>query len=152
MNLEHSPELREFSAAAAREPAATASAVHRILVAEDNPGMLRLLARVLRRDGHEVVLARDGHELMQWLRVVAHWTDPVPLFDLLITDLRMPGYSGQHCLEYLQLIGLHLPVILITAFGDPDVHREALAKGARAVLDKPLQLDDLCTLVTRTLA
>ncbi len=128
-----------------------ATATHRILVAEDNPGMLRLLSRALRRDGYEVVLARDGLELMHWVNLIAGWTDPVPLFDLIITDLRMPEYSGQDCLDQLHFVGKATPVIMITAFGDEQVHRAALSKGAKAVVDKPLQLDDLCDLVGRTL-
>jgi CheY-like chemotaxis protein len=128
-----------------------AAATHRILVAEDNLGMLHLLDRVLRRDGHEVVLAQSGDELMLWLSVLTNWCDPVPLFDLIVTDLRMPGYSGLDCLDYLYNTGKPVPVILITAFGDPQVHRDALQKGARAVLDKPLHLDDLCAIVARTL-
>jgi CheY-like chemotaxis protein len=128
-----------------------AAATHRILVAEDNPGMLHLLDRVLRRDGHEVVLASNGDELMLWLSVITNWRDPVPLFDLIVTDLRMPGYTGLDCIDYLYSTGKTTPVILITAFGDPQVHRDALAKGARAVLDKPLHLDDLCAIVARTL-
>jgi CheY-like chemotaxis protein len=128
-----------------------ATATHHILVAEDNPGMLRLLARALRRDGHDVVVASNGLELMHWVEVIANWTDPVPLFDLIVTDLRMPVYSGQDCLDRLHFVGKTTPVILITAFGDEQVHRDALAKGARAVVDKPLHLEDLCTLVARTL-
>lgn len=141
--------------ASAREPdlaTTTATACRRILVAEDNLGMLRLLSRALRQQGHDVVTAHDGRELMHWIYLLTHWGDRVPLFDLVVTDLRMPTYSGQDCLDHLRHVGNPTPVVLITAFGDEDVHEKALAAGARAVLDKPLHLDHLCTVVERILA
>lgn len=144
--------LPETTAARAQEgPDTTTIGAPRILVAEDHPGMLQLLTRTLRRQGYDVVVAHGGAELMQWVRMLSEWEDRVPLADLIVTDLRMPGFSGQDCIDRLHAVGHPIPVILITAFGSDEVHRQALAKGARAVLDKPLHLDDLCDLVQRHL-
>ncbi len=137
---------REFAGTAT-----TTTGARRILVAEDNLGMLRLLARALRQQGYDVVTATSGSELMQWVELLERWDDRVPLIDLIVTDLRMPQYSGQDCLAHLRRAGNGIPVVLITAFGSEQVHREAFAAGARAVLDKPLQLDDLCEVVRRNL-
>lgn len=122
----------------------TLSGTRRILVAEDNPGMLRLLTRALRQDGHDVVQARDGLELMFWVRRMHPSRADDPGFDLVVTDLRMPHFTGQQCLELLRGLGNRTPVIVITAFGDPEAHATAIAHGATAVVDKPLRLDDLC--------
>jgi len=119
----------------------------RILVAEDNDGMLRLLTRHLRAEGHEVIGARNGLELMHWIDEMATTADPGLVVDLIVTDLRMPAYTGQQCLDELRHRGLGTPVIMITAFGDKAVRDAALASGARAVFDKPLEFDDLLTAV-----
>lgn len=126
-----------------------ATGVRRILVAEDNDGMRHLLARAMRASGHDVVQARNGLELMHWIDLMTQWRQTERLFDLVITDLRMPMYSGQECLDQLHLSGDATPVILITAFGDEKVHKEALASGACAVLDKPLDLGQLRFLVAQ---
>jgi len=115
----------------------------RTLVAEDNEDLLQLLTRALQRDGHEVVQARNGFELMHWVDLMTEWRLTVPLFDLIVTDLRMPMFSGQDCLDRLDSCNDRTPVILISAFADWQVRRDAFAKGARAVLDKPLDMRTL---------
>ena len=127
-----------------------ATATGRILVAEDNEAMLRLLARHLRSDGHEVIEARNGFELMHWVDLMVQSTGEQPLLDLIVTDLRMPMYSGQQCLEELRMRGLATPVIMVTAFGSDEVHRAALASGA-TVFDKPLKFEELLAAVRELL-
>ena len=120
-----------------------ALAVPRILVAEDNESMLDLISRSLRRDGYDVVQARNGVELWACIDQI---TSPHPVdlpVDLIVTDMRMPGHSGQECLEHLKARDGGIPVIVITGFGDDLVHRLAYAAGARAVFDKPLDLAHL---------
>jgi CheY-like chemotaxis protein len=113
------------------------------LIAEDNEDLLQLLTRALQRDGHEVVQARNGLDLMHWVDQMTEWQHTVPLFDLIITDLRMPMFSGQDCLDRLDSCNNRTPVILISAFANSKVRRQAFAKGARAVLDKPLDMRTL---------
>lgn len=129
-----------------------ATGTRRILVAEDNAGMRHLLVRAMRAGGHDVVQAQNGLELMHWVDLLTQWRQTERLFDLVITDLRMPMFSGQECIEQLYSCGDPTPVILITAFGDEQVHRAALEAGARAVLDKPIDLGHLRALVAQLLA
>ena len=134
---------REAVSSAERDPSNSAmngAAKPRTLVAEDNEDMLQLLSRALQRDGHEVVQARNGFELMHWVDLITEWSQSAPLFDLIVTDLRMPMFSGQDCLERLDACNHRTPVILISAFADWQVRKEAFAKGACAVLDKPLDM------------
>jgi CheY-like chemotaxis protein len=119
---------------------------HRILVAEDNDAMLRLITRRLQSDQHEVLQARSGHELMHWVELSAK-RDAVPLLDLVVADHRMPGPTGLQCLLEFRSRGGSAPWILISAFGDAQLHEAALAGGARAVLDKPLDFQQLRTAV-----
>jgi two-component system, response regulator, stage 0 sporulation protein F len=66
-----------------------------------------------------------------------------PVIDVLISDIRMPGVNGMRILEGIQELPGIAPVILITAFGDQTTHDAARRWGAKAVFDKPFDVDDL---------
>jgi DNA-binding NtrC family response regulator len=68
-------------------------------------------------------------------------------FDVVVSDLRMPGYDGLNIVATLRQNAPDVPVILITAFGTMATHVEAARLGAYAILDKPFDLDDLMSLV-----
>ena len=119
----------------------------RIMLAEDDRELRKVLALALRRDGYEVAEARDGNHLRSYLGALLynkHQADPV---DLIITDVRMPGPSGVEMLEWLREVVWSIPVIVITAFSDPVLHAEARRLGALAVLDKPFDVNELLALV-----
>ncbi|MEY4577462.1 MAG: hypothetical protein RL701_2165 [Pseudomonadota bacterium] len=117
----------------------------RVLLAEDDHEMRRLLVGTLRRAHCEVTEARTGLQLSEQLARRREHTPPG--FDLVISDIRMPGRSGLEALLLLRREDHTTPVILITGFGDPEVHAEAYRLGALAVFNKPFDLDDLHTLV-----
>lgn len=123
-----------------------------ILVAEDNDSMRALIARALRQQGHRVVEVRNGFELMHWVELMRRWTPVTPIIDLVVTDYRMPMFTGIECIGQLHLARVGTPVIMITAFGDRQLHKEALRQGASQVLDKPLDMPVLCAEVDRLLA
>jgi DNA-binding response OmpR family regulator len=119
-----------------------------IILAEDDPEMRALLAVPLREDGYEVVEACDGVELIRAI----HRFEMAPLsMGLIITDIRMPGFTGIEMLEYLHYAGLRVPVIVMTGFGDARTHAEARELGATMVLDKPFDVDHLRAAVQRIL-
>lgn len=122
-------------------------ALTRVLVAEDNDEMRALIAERLRREGYEVVEAKDGPALIN--AIVRGVTDERPQRtpDVIVTDVRMPGCSGLEVLERMRKNDWHTPVILITAFADPELVEEAERLGAAVVLDKPLDLDLLASVV-----
>jgi two-component system response regulator (stage 0 sporulation protein F) len=125
------------------------SGSRRILVAEDDREMRRILTAVLRRDGYQVVEAEDGFELLDYIG------SPPPVegcpigFDLVISDIRMPVFSGLDALAYIRDLDRDTPMILITGFGDQSSHDEARRLGATAVFDKPFDMGDLLETVTR---
>lgn len=129
-----------------------ASRPARILLAEDDAEMRALLADALRNDGHEVVEARHGAELMQLLAARLQDSGELERVDLVVSDVRMPGWSGLEILEALRGARALVPVILITAFGGSDVHSRADDLGAVVVFDKPFDVDDLRTAVVHALA
>ncbi len=114
----------------------------RLLLAEDDLEMRRLLATRLRRLGFEVVEVADGWQLLEL--AMAGATDGSPSVGLVISDVRMPGLTGLEVLARLRRSAYPAPVILVTAFGDRATHAEATRLGAAAVLDKPFELDELC--------
>jgi CheY-like chemotaxis protein len=112
----------------------------RVLVAEDNKEMRRLLVWALQKRGFRVTDACDGPDLLYRLSTQ---TGPGSRYDLLISDVRMPHMTGLEVMEGLQRVE-HLlpPTILITAFGDDQIHSSARKLGAE-VIDKPFELDTL---------
>jgi CheY-like chemotaxis protein len=122
-----------------------------VLLAEDDFELRRLLIRALEKDGHRIIEIATGAELVHRLgrSLEATGADMSP--DLIVMDIRMPGWSGLEVLEALHDVGSDIPVIIMTAFGDPETHEKAMRLGARFVLDKPLDPNDLRSLVLRIL-
>jgi CheY-like chemotaxis protein len=120
----------------------------RVLVAEDDPEMRRLVVDGLRKDGHEVVEARDGASMLVCLAEAFHEDHSLERIDVIVSDMRMPVWSGLELLERLAEAGWRIPSILMTAFGDEDTRLRAAHVGAM-LLDKPLSLGELRTAVKR---
>ena len=116
-----------------------------VLVVDDDPGMLRAMTKVLANEGMQVTSVSDP------VAVVKKLADSEKRFDLVITDLRMPMFSGRGVLALASALP-ELPVIIITAFGGPDVEIQALRLGAFAFLEKPIAAAQLIEVVKRALA
>jgi two-component system cell cycle response regulator CpdR len=116
--------------------------VARVLVAEDDAEMRRLVVEALRSDGHEVVEADDGGRLLTRLAEVFARDPTLALVDVIVSDIRMPVCSGLELLERLTEARWRVPFILMTAFGDQETRRRAEKAGA-LLLDKPLSLEAL---------
>ena len=114
----------------------------RILVAEDDREMRRLLVWNLRKAGFEVIECSDGWELLNHLGNPVLSGEP-DNFDLVVSDIRMPGVTGLEVLEGIHETEWFAPMILITAFGSEEVHRQADKYGAADIFDKPFEIDDL---------
>jgi CheY-like chemotaxis protein len=108
----------------------------RILLADDEPVFLDSTADLLRREGHECVTANDGAAALAAL-------EAGPSFDLLITDLEMPGNADLDLVRKVAAMSGGLPIIILTGF--PSV-RSAVASielPVAAYLTKPVQFDHL---------
>jgi CheY-like chemotaxis protein len=114
----------------------------RILVAEDDPEMRRLLTWRLRNAGFETVECADGWQLLDHLGNPVLSGEPDD-YDLIVSDIRMPGVTGLEVLEGIYEAEWFVPMILITAFGNEEVHRRAKELGAAEIFDKPFDIDDL---------
>ena len=104
----------------------------RILVADDDPAILRLIATILEKDNFTVVTARDGREAYKILQ-----TDPN--FAAAILDVVMPHISGPELVRYMTSEERlrRIPVMLMTAEQDPKLSSESFSAGAQVFFPKP---------------
>jgi CheY-like chemotaxis protein len=119
----------------------------RVLVAEDDASLRRMIAAVLRGDGYDVVEAGDGLELLGQIEAILAGGRARSDEFVILADVNMPGLTGMDVLAILRCASAAPAVILMTAFGDREVHAEARELGAAAVLDKPFNLDTLRAIV-----
>lgn len=116
-----------------------------VLVVDDEPLLVRLNKRRLENDGYTVSVSTTSPGALQLVM-----KDPGK-YDLLLTDLTMPGLSGR---ELIQKILQHvptLPIIVLTGMIDSEIERELYDLGVKEVLEKPLVDDELIEAVDRVL-
>jgi len=115
----------------------------RVLLAEDDDEMRALLAWWLSKYGFDVTECDHGIDLINRIDPLGVPIEPHK-FDLIISDIRMPGITGLDVLEDVRLCETECPpVIFITAFGDRDTHQQAHRLGAAAIFDKPFDFNKL---------
>jgi DNA-binding NtrC family response regulator len=111
----------------------------RILIIEDDEEMRSLLKDWIEEEGYETESIEKG--TYAFTKVMKE------TFAVIITDVRMPGFSGLDILPGLKRLQPKTPVIVITAFGSEEIHRRALERGASAYLEKPIHLNELRALI-----
>jgi DNA-binding NtrC family response regulator len=131
--------------------AAPARCERTILLIEDDTEMRRILERTLARDGYEVVALADGDQALDWLGLCLFDGSLENVPALILSDVRLPQFSGLELLEGLLGAELEIPVILITGFPSEETYVEAFELGATRVLAKPLDLDTLRLAVSTVL-
>ena len=107
----------------------------RILFIDDDKAGREVALFNLRRAGHEVTPASDGQE------GIAFFSPET--FDVVITDVKMPGLSGIEVLRRIKKQGPEIPVLVITAFGNVETAVEAMKQGAYDFIGKPFHRDQL---------
>lgn len=115
-----------------------------ILVIDDEKNIREGLSAALELEGYSVRLAADGREGLAQIEKGD--------IDLVITDLRMPGISGEEVLARVRGESPGIPVIVLTGHGSIDTAVDAMRNGAYDFLTKPLSLDRLTLMVKRALA
>ncbi|HTZ39295.1 MAG TPA: HD domain-containing phosphohydrolase [Syntrophales bacterium] len=114
----------------------TTSGKRTILVVDDDPLVRTLVVEALKRTGDFIASeAADGQEALDILRS--------NLFDLVITDIHMPGMNGMDLLNRIREINPVIPVIMITGYPTVDLSVSAMKTGAVDFLSKPFHLDEL---------
>ena len=112
---------------------------YRILTVDDEKNILRVISTTLQGERYDVVTAQSAEEAIERFGQDG--------FDLVITDLKLPAQSGLDLLAYIKARAPDVPVIMITAFGTIENAVEAMKKGAFNYLTKPVNPDELLTVV-----
>lgn len=120
----------------------TDGAAAQVLVADDDPAILRLVKAIVEKEGYLVVAARDGREAYKLL------TSGEP-FAAAIFDVVMPYIQGTELVKHMQSEKrlMKIPVIMMTAEQNPRLSSESFASGAVAFLPKPFTTAQLQTML-----
>ncbi|MBK6797193.1 MAG: sigma-54-dependent Fis family transcriptional regulator [Acidobacteria bacterium] len=119
--------------------------IARILIAEDDADLRDLLQDDLEHAGYEVRVAVDGRSAL------THIEQDGEIIDLVITDVKMPGMTGDQLLGSIRAQRSEIPVIVITAFGTVEQAVEIVKAGAFQDLTKPFDTDELLQTVAKAL-
>ncbi|MCQ0990057.1 response regulator [Jiella marina] len=118
----------------------------KILIAEDDMGVRRLVERALRLDGHDVTTAEDGELALETLE------EQEGAFDLVLSDIRMPAMTGIELAHASAKRWPGLPILLMTGYAEQKEAAEDLASIILGVLDKPFSIAEIRRHVGRILA
>jgi len=133
---------RPAAAAPTRTPAAP-SGRPRVLVVDDEASIRDLLSKTLALAEYEVDLAPDGRTALERLRIMP--------YDLLITDLKMPGVDGLAVIREARRLKADIPVIIITGFSTEASAIEAVNLGVSGYLTKPFRVPQVLAAAAKAL-
>jgi DNA-binding response OmpR family regulator len=110
-------------------------ASYQVLIADDDAEVLRFAVRVLEQNNYECKTAKDAYEAAHILKTEQ--------FDLLVSDLEMPGNEGLRLIRDVPQISAGLPVIMITGYPSVETAVQSLQLPVAAYLTKPFKMEDL---------
>ena len=116
----------------------------KILVVDDEEGARELFNTILTDEGYEVTLAINGEDAL------ARFSNAP--FDLVVTDIKMPGMDGIHLLEEIRKTGSKADVIMVTAYGEVESYLKAMSLGAAEYINKPIRIKELKRIVHKVLS
>jgi len=117
------------------------SCIRRVLAVDDDPFMESFVLEALSGRPYEIDTARDGESALRRLDEEG--------YDLVLTDMKMPGLSGMELLRHVRQISPDTVVIMMTAYASVDHAVKAMREGAFDYLTKPFSPDELCLLIDR---
>jgi len=115
-----------------------------ILVVDDELSMREFLKILLEKEGYQAVTASDGEKALKAIEMQE--------FDLVISDIRMPGMGGLELLDSAKKVNPDLPFIMITAFASPEDAVQAMKHGAYDYITKPFKLSEIKSIITSAIA
>ena len=119
-----------------------ARSLRTVLIAEDEPAVRRLVERILRADGHDVIVSASGEEALA--RFISH-----PSFDLLLTDVVMPGMGGLELALRVRALSPSLPILFMSGYTDDKV-RDRMGRIGSGFIGKPFSRGELTAMVRKT--
>jgi two-component system, NtrC family, response regulator AtoC len=118
--------------------------MEKILIIDDDDGLIHFLSRFFTRKGHKVRCCREGLAALELL--------PVEAFDLILLDYKMPGINGLETLRQIKQMQVKTPVIIMTAYGTTETVIEAMKFGAYDYLLKPFDRKRLSKIIFDAMA
>ncbi len=116
----------------------------KILIVDDEPDMLRLLNMILKdRTPYEIMTTNNPVEALELAKKGG--------FDVLITDLKMPGLDGIELLNAVRSFDQDIPIIIITAYATAESAAEAMEKNAFDFITKPFRKEQILFTVEKAL-
>lgn len=112
----------------------------KVLVVDDDKGMVKTICDILNVKGHEAIAAYAGEEAVEKVR------SDRP--DCVLMDMRMPGLNGAEALQMIKGLSPELPVVLMSANATEELENKAKEHGARAVLTKPIDIQMLLSFLS----
>jgi DNA-binding NtrC family response regulator len=115
-----------------------------ILIVDDEVDMLALLAMIItEKSSHRATTTNNPLEVPKLIQEGA--------FDLLITDLKMPGIDGTELIAAVRKIDKSIPILIITAYGSVESAEDAIHKGAYDYITKPFRKEQILIAINRAL-
>jgi two-component system response regulator PilR (NtrC family) len=115
----------------------------RILVVDDEQSMRDFLSIMLKKEGYDVVTAENGGSALKAIQA--------EIFDLVITDVKMPGVDGIEVLKTIKEVSPETVVIMITAFATAETAVEAMKLGAYDYITKPFKVDEIKLVIQKAI-
>ena len=113
----------------------------KILIVDDQKGVRRLLEELFKKEGWEVRSAGDGLEAIQKVEEL------VP--DLILMDVKMPNMNGLEATHEIMERNSGIPIIMMTAYGEIEVVKQALDAGVKRCISKPFDIMELRDMVNK---
>ena len=115
----------------------------KILVVDDEISVCKVLSKLLEYEGYDVEVSLSAEEALEKINKT--------VFDLIISDIKMPGMDGFELLKKIRAINVDSAVIFITGYGSVDSAIEAIKLGASDYIEKPFEIGQLKDLVSEVL-
>jgi DNA-binding NtrC family response regulator len=115
----------------------------KILVVDDEEGARELFNTILTDEGYDVTLANNGTDALARMQG--------DVYDLVVTDIKMPGMDGLQLLQELRKTGSKADVIMVTAYGEVESYLKAMSLGAAEYINKPIRIKELKRIVHKVL-
>lgn len=124
----------------------TAGSGQKVMYVDDDEALVFLVRRLLTRRGYDVSTFTNPKLALETLRANPKHAE------LLVTDFNMPGYSGVDLIRDVAQLVPSLPMALASGYVTPEIERDALAAGAKALIHKPNDIEELCDTVQKLLS
>ena len=120
----------------------------RILIADDEVTLLHTMAFTLKRKGFDVDIVENGESAYN---KVMESNQNSKFYNLIITDIQMPGLSGLELISKIREAGIQTPILAITGFGTMNMVVELMRAGCKDYLDKPFTMNEFIERITKLL-